>query len=276
MSNEISLPTLTSTESYHIAKSVFDNLNSLRSFVKEFGLDTLESCQSKVNQVVDEINESIAKEEKRKKLHVEALEEAAQVYLDAMKKAGIPFTLDAAKAAMLGATQEKGTAAQTTSTKVRAPRGSKEVLTYTLEVNGKTFEKIGLGVKGSFAKLEEDFKAVGATKEEKWKFIVESEHDRFFEQLKAKKLSSHIDEAEAKDYYGRDMMPEVDLSDKVDYGTITITKQRATEEFGFELIEDFIYNGSQDELTKEQQDFLIKISNDGTVEGGVEVIEALD
>lgn len=274
MTTEIELPKITDTEELHIALKVFKGKRPLRRFVAEFGLDVLESCKEVVDFIIEEEAEKAKEEELRKQTHIAAFEEAAQSYVDAMAKAGVTLSLDDAKAALSGILQEQGAASTQTST-VRATRGSKEVLTYTLEVNGKTFEKVGLGTKGSFAKLEEDFKAVGATKEEKWKYIAKAELDRFFEQLEAGKLASHIELDEAKEFYGRANAQEVVLDAELEY-VLSLDIQTAQEKLGVEMTEDFEFEGKLEDLTNEQEAFLVKISKDGTVEGGVEVIEALD
>lgn len=49
----------------------------------------------------------------------------------------------------------------------------------------------------------------------------------------------------------------------------------AKSKFNIDLEEDFVFEGTYSELTKEQEEFLMKISEDGTVDGGIDVIEAL-
>ncbi|TON99906.1 hypothetical protein CGH44_24575, partial [Vibrio parahaemolyticus] len=50
----------------------------------------------------------------------------------------------------------------------------------------------------------------------------------------------------------------------------------AREKFSIEMTEDFIFNGAISDLTPEQEKLLIAISDDHTVEGGIDAIEALD
>lgn len=273
MTNDIKLPTLTETEKLYIASEVFKGKRPLRRFVNEFGLDVLENCKKVVEFVIEEENEKLKLEDLRKQNHVKALEEAAQSYVAVMASAGVDVSLDEAKVALSGLMQDNATS-QTTASTVRAPRGAKEILTYTLEVNGKTFEKIGLGTKGSFAKLQEDFDAIGASKEEKWKYIIPSELDRFFEQLEANKLAPHIDEDEAREFYNRVVEKEEMLGDEVVY-ELACTIEQAKENFNVEITEDFKYTGKLSDLTSEQDKFLIAITEEGTVEAGVEVLEAL-
>ncbi|MDL2027669.1 hypothetical protein MT364_23655, partial [Vibrio parahaemolyticus] len=50
----------------------------------------------------------------------------------------------------------------------------------------------------------------------------------------------------------------------------------AREKFSIEMTEDFVFEGAISDLTPEQEKLLIAISDDHTVEGGIDAIEALD
>ncbi|TON99900.1 hypothetical protein CGH44_24585, partial [Vibrio parahaemolyticus] len=69
---------------------------SVRKFVAEHGLDSLESVKKVVDSIIEDEMEEIRKAEEVRKNHETALKQAAQGYVDAMKAAGIEVSINEA------------------------------------------------------------------------------------------------------------------------------------------------------------------------------------
>ncbi|KFK56691.1 hypothetical protein [Vibrio vulnificus] len=262
MTTEFELPQITDTEKLHVALNVMKSKRSVQKFVAEHGLDVLESVKKVVDTVVEEAMEEIRKEEEVRKNHENALQQAAQGYVDAMKAAGIEVSLNDALEKLSSVNAE-------TPVKKKNPRNK-----YKFLINGEIVTR-------PFARptkeIEEEMQANGYS--EQYMLLSPESFDEFLADAETNpKYKSRIDEIKAFFAKKPDSSKEQDVADintniEVE---LALDIDTAREKFSIEMTEDFIFNGAISDLTPEQEKLLIAISDDHTVEGGIDAIEALD
>lgn len=272
--NVIELPNLTDTEELHVALKVFRGKRGVRRFVEEHGFDVLESCKNVVDQIVVEKLEELQREEEKRKNHEAAVRTAAQGYIDAMMSAGVEVTMEEALAALMGATIDSNAprkrVARKSSGEARSPR--KE---YKFIIGGETISR-------PFARpskeIKEEMESNGYT--EQWMLLAPKSVEEFLKDAAdQQKYKAHIETM--KEFFekkslesGEEEVAIEGFDSKVEFG-LTLDIETAKDKFNVEMTEDFIFEGSIDQLTSEQEKLLIAISDDETVEGGIEAIEAL-
>ncbi|MBO0194861.1 hypothetical protein J0672_18930 [Vibrio parahaemolyticus] len=265
MTTEFELPQITDTEKLHVALSVMKSKRSVQKFVSEHGFDVLESVKKVVDTVVEEALEEIRKEEEVRKNHENALQQAAQGYVDAMKAAGIEVSLNDALE-KLSSVNAETPAKKTKSTK---PRNK-----YKFLIGGETVTR-------PFARPTKEIEAEMAEKgyTDQYMLLAPESFEQFLKDAETNpKYKSRIEEIEAffakkrkssKEHDATAINPNIEVELALDIET-------AREKFSIEMTEDFIFQGAISELTSEQEKLLIAISDDHTVEGGIDAIEALD
>ncbi|MEZ9494223.1 hypothetical protein AB4170_17760 [Vibrio splendidus] len=276
--NTIELPNLTETEKLHIASKVMSNKRLVKKFVEEHGFDVLESCKNVVDQIVIEQLEEISREEEKRKNHEAAIQTAAQGYIEAMKAAGVEVSMDEALSALTGAnsdssvTPRKRTASKSTGAP-RAPRAPRKE--YSFLIGGEV-------VKRAFARPSSEIKEEMESNDysEQWMLLAPESVEEFLaDAASQQKYKSQIESIKAffeKKNSGKQEDSEpVALGSKVEY-SLALDIETAKDKFDIEMTEDFIFEGSSDQLSSDQEKLLIAISADDTVEGGIEAIEALN
>ncbi|ENH0544104.1 hypothetical protein ABVS18_002810 [Vibrio parahaemolyticus] len=265
MTTEFELPQITDTEKLHVAKDVMKSKRSVQKFVAEHGLDVLESVKKVVDTVVEEAMEEIRKEEEVRKNHEAALKQAAQGYVDAMKAAGIEVTINEALEKLSAINAE---------TPVKKTKSTKPRNKYKFLIGGETVTR-------PFARptkeIEAEMQEKGYT--DQYMLLAPESFEQFLKDAETNpKYKSRIEEIEAffakkrkrsKEHDTTAINPNIEVELALDIET-------AREKFSIEMTEDFIFNGAISDLTPEQEKLLIAISDDHTVEGGIDAIEALD
>ncbi|CAH8232213.1 conserved hypothetical protein [Vibrio aestuarianus] len=273
--NVIELPNLTETEELHIALKVMRGKRSVRKFVEEHGFDVLESCKNVIDQVVIEQLEEISREEEKRKNHEAAIQTAAQGYIEAMKAAGVEVSMDEALSALTGVNSDssviprKRTATKSTGSP-RPPRKQ-----FSFFIGGEIIKR---GLTNISGEIRDEMKLKGYT--EQWMLIAPESADDFIDYAPSQpKLKIQIESIKAffaKNSNGQQEDSEpVALGSKVEY-SLALDIETAKDKFDIEMTEDFIFEGSSDQLSSDQEKLLIAISADDTVEGGIEAIEALN
>lgn len=269
--NVIELPNLTETEELHIALKVMRGKRSVRKFVEEHGFDVLESCKNVIDQIVIEQLEEISREEEKRKNHDAAIQTAAKGYIDAMKAAGVEVSMDEALSALTGVNSDssKRTATKSTSSP-RVPRKQ-----FSFLIGGEIVKR---GLAKLSHEIKDEMKLNGYT--EQWMLIAPESADDFIDYAPSQpKLKIQIESIKAffaKNSNGQqEESKSVVLGSKVEY-SLALDIETAKDKFDIEMTEDFIFEGSSDQLSSDQEKLLIAISADETVEGGIEAIEALN
>ncbi|KYN24867.1 hypothetical protein AUQ44_03295 [Vibrio cidicii] len=261
MTTEFELPQITDTEKLHVALSVMKSKRSVQKFVSEHGLDVLESVKKVVDTVVEEALEEIRKEEEVRKNHENALQQAAQGYVDAMKAAGIEVSLNDALEKLSSVNTE-------TPVKKKNPRNK-----YKFLINGEIVTR-------PFARPSKEIEAEMAEKgyTDQYMLLAPESFEQFLKDAETNpKYKSRIDEIEAFFAKKRKSSKEHDVAINPNIEVeLALDIETAREKFSIEMTEDFIFNGAISDLTPEQEKLLIAISDDHTVEGGIDAIEALD
>lgn len=265
MTTEFELPQITDTEKLHVALNVMKSKRSVQKFVSEHGLDVLESVKKVVDTVVEEALEEIRKEEEVRKNHENALQQAAQGYVDAMKAAGIEVSLNDALEKLSSVNAE---------TPVKKAKSSKPRKEYKFLIGGETVTR-------PFARpsreIEEEMQANGYS--EQYMLLSPESFEEFLADAETNpKYKARIDEIKAffaKKPDGSKEQDVADINTNIEV-ELALDIDTAREKFSIEMTEDFIFQGAISDLTSEQEKLLIAISNDGTVEGGIDAIEALD
>ncbi|TCT64727.1 hypothetical protein EDB44_10427 [Vibrio crassostreae] len=273
--NTIELPNLTETEKLHIASKVMSNKRLVKKFVDEHGFDVLESCKNVIDQIVIEQLEEISREEEKRKNHEAAIQTAAQGYIDAMKAAGVEVSMDEALFALTGVNSDSSvTPRKRTATKsTGAPRAPRKE--YSFLIGGEV-------VKRAFARPSSEIKEEMELNDysEQWMLLAPESEDEFLaDAANQQKYKSQIESIKAffeqnSNRQQEDSEPAV-LGSKVAY-SLALDIETAKDKFDIEMTEDFIFEGSSDQLSPDQEKLLIAISADDTVEGGIEAIEALN
>ncbi|EOA6819242.1 hypothetical protein ACH78B_000440 [Vibrio vulnificus] len=265
MTTEFELPQITDTEKLHVALSVMKSKRSVQKFVSEHGLDVLESVKKVVDTVVEEALEEIRKEEEVRKNHENALQQAAQGYVDAMKAAGIEVSLNDALEKLSSVNAE---------TPVKKTKSTKPRNKYNFLIGGETVTR-------PFARPTKEIEAEMAEKgyTDQYMLLAPESFEQFLKDAETNpKYKSRIEEIEAffakkrkssKEHDATAINPNIEVELALDIET-------AREKFSIEMTEDFIFQGAISDLTPEQEKLLIAISDDHTVEGGIDAIEALD
>ncbi|PNG73816.1 hypothetical protein [Vibrio vulnificus] len=125
--------------------------------------------------------------------------------------------------------------------------------------------------------IEEEMQANGYT--EQYMLLSPESFDEFLADAETNpKYKARIDEIKAFFAKKPDSSKEQDVADintniEVE---LALDIETAREKFSIEMTEDFVFKGAISELTSEQEKLLIAISDDHTVEGGIDAIEALD
>ncbi|TKE92391.1 hypothetical protein FCV44_18095 [Vibrio kanaloae] len=273
--NTIELPNLTETEKLHIASKVMSNKRLVKKFVDEHGFDVLESCKNVIDQIVIEQLEEISREEEKRKNHEAAIQTAAQGYIEAMKAAGVEVSMDEALSALTGANSDSSVTPRkrTASKSTGAPRAPRKQFSFLIG------DEI---VKRGFAKptreIIDEMKINGYS--EQWMFIAPESAQDFIDYAPSHPRFKHQIES-IKAFFGKknsvkqEDSESVELGSKVEY-SLALDIETAKDKFDIEMTEDFIFEGSSDQLSSDQEKLLIAISADDTVEGGIEAIEALN
>ncbi|ELA7519217.1 hypothetical protein RUZ61_000373 [Vibrio vulnificus] len=265
MTTEFELPQITDTEKLHVALSVMKSKRSVQKFVSEHGFDVLESVKKVVDTVVEEALEEIRKEEEVRKNHENALQQAAQGYVDAMKAAGIEVSLNDALEKLSSVNAE---------TPVKKTKSTKPRNKYKFLIGGETVTR-------PFARPTKEIEAEMAEKgyTDQYMLLAPESFEQFLKDAETNpKYKSRIEEIEAFFAKKRRCSKEQDVADintniEVE---LALDIETAREKFSIEMTEDFVFKGAISELTSEQEKLLIAISDDHTVEGGIDAIEALD
>lgn len=267
----IELPKITETEELHFALKVFRSKRPLKKFVEEFGFEVLENCKHIVDLVIEEKNEELKKEEQVRKNHEEAILKAAEGYVDAMLAAGVTISIDDALATIQGGAISVSHTKPKTKNKISKPRK-----TYKFIIAGEIVERSFVRASKN---IVEEMESQGYT--EQWQLLSPDVVDEFINDVKDQPAyKSKIAEIKAffkpsskKSKKNEDEVPAL-LSSKVEY-SLLLDVSTAKEKFNIEMTEDFIFEGNSDGLSVEQEKLLIAISDDDTVEGGIEAIESL-
>ncbi|MFL9802602.1 hypothetical protein AB6D40_002710 [Vibrio cyclitrophicus] len=260
--NTIELPNLTETEKLHIASKVMSNKRLVKKFVDEHGFDVLESCKNVIDQIVIEQLEEISREEEKRKNHEAAIQTAAQGYIDAMKAAGVEVSMDEALSALTGVNSDSS------STVSRAKGKPRKQFSFLIR------DEI---VKRGFAKpsreIMHEMKINGYS--EQWMFIAPESVQDFIDYAPSHPRFKH-QIGSIKSFFAKNSNGQHEgLGSKVEY-SLALDIETAKDKFDIEMTEDFIFEGSSDQLSSDQEKLLIAISADDTVEGGIEAIEALN
>lgn len=274
--NTFELPNLTDTEELHVALKVFRGKRSLRKFVEEHGFDVLESCKKVVDQVVAEQLEEIAREEEAKKLMEDAFGKMMNQFIDDAKSNGSIMTEDQAREALinlLGVGSGTGNTSAPKSSKSTTPRAPRKE--YSFLVGGEIINR-------PFARPSKDIKDEMDSNgyAEQWMLLAPESVEEFLADAAGQqKYKSQIDAMteffEKKNSGKQEDSEPVELGSKVEY-SLALDIETAKDKFNIEMTEDFIFEGNSDQLSSDQEKLLIAISNDETVEGGIEAIEALN
>lgn len=273
--NVIELPNLTETEELHIALKVMRGKRSVRKFVEEHGFDVLESCKNVVDQIVIEQLEEFSREEQKRKNHEAAIQTAAQGYIDAMQAAGVEISMDEALSVLTGVNSDSSvTPRKRTATKsTGSPRPPRKQFSFF--IGGEIIKR---GLTNISGEIRDEMKLKGYT--EQWMLIAPESADDFIDYAPSQpKLKIQIESIKAffaKNSNGQqEESKPVALGSKVEY-SLALDIETAKDKFDIEMTEDFIFEGSSDQLSSDQEKLLIAISADDTVEGGIEAIEALN
>ncbi|EIE5869513.1 hypothetical protein O8Q24_000078 [Vibrio parahaemolyticus] len=261
MTTEFELPQITDTEKLHVALNVMKSKRSVQKFVAEHGLDVLESVKKVVDTVIEEAMEEIRKEEEVRKNHENALKQAAQGYVDAMKAAGIEVSLNDALEKLSSVNAE-------TPVKKKNPRNK-----YKFLIGGEVVTR-------PFARPTKEIEAEMAEKgyTDQYMLLAPESFEQFLKDAETNpKYKSRIEEIEAFFAKKRKSSKEHDVTINTNIEVeLALDIETAREKFSIEMTEDFVFKGAISDLTPEQEKLLIAISDDHTVEGGIDAIEALD
>lgn len=265
--NTIELPNLTETEKLHIASKVMSNKRLVKKFVDQHGFDVLESCKNVVDQIVTEQLEEISREEEKRKNHEAAIQTAAQGYIDAMKAAGVEVSMDEALSALTGVNSDSSVT-RTASKSTGAPRAPRKQFSFF--IGGEIIKR---GLTNISGEIREEMKLKGYT--EQWMLIAPESADDFIDYAPTQpRLKIQIESIKA--FFAKNSNRQHEgLGSKVEY-SLALDIETAKDKFDIEMTEDFIFEGSSDQLSSDQEKLLIAISADDTVEGGIEAIEALN
>ncbi|MBN8129810.1 H-NS family histone-like protein [Vibrio vulnificus] len=264
MTTEFELPQITDTEKLHVALNVMKSKRSVQKFVSEHGLDVLESVKKVVDTVVEEALEEIRKEEEVRKNHETALKQAAQGYVDAMKAAGIEVSLNDALEKLSSVNAE---------TPVKKTKSTKPRNKYNFLIGGEVVTR-------PFARPTKEIEAEMAEKgyTDQYMLLAPESFEQFLKDAETNpKYKSRIEEIEAFFAKKRKSSKEHDVTINTNIEVeLALDIETAREKFSIEMTEDFVFKGAISDLTPEQEKLLIAISDDHTVEGGIDAIEALD
>ncbi|WP_025580858.1 H-NS family histone-like protein [Vibrio parahaemolyticus] len=264
MTTEFELPQITETEQLHVALNVMKSKRSVRKFVSEHGLDALESVKKVVDSIIEDEMEEIRKAEEVRKNHETALKQAAQGYVDAMKAAGIEVTINEALEKLSAINAE---------TPVKKAKSTKPRKEYKFLIGGEVVTR-------PFARpskeIEEEMQANGYS--EQYMLLSPESFEEFLADAETNpKYKARIEEIKAFFAKKRNGSKEHDVAINPNIEVeLALDIETAREKFSIEMTEDFIFNGAISDLTTEQEKLLIAISDDHTVEGGIDAIEALD
>ncbi|HBC3950989.1 TPA: hypothetical protein KD869_004810 [Vibrio parahaemolyticus] len=264
MTTEFELPQITDTEKLHVALNVMKSKRSVQKFVAEHGLDVLESVKKVVDTVIEEAMEEIRKEEEVRKNHEAALKQAAQGYVDAMKAAGIEVSLNDALEKLSSVNAE---------TPVKKTKSTKPRNKYNFLIGGEVVTR-------PFARPTKEIEAEMAEKgyTDQYMLLAPESFEQFLKDAETNpKYKSRIEEIEAFFAKKRKSSKEHDVTINTNIEVeLALDIETAREKFSIEMTEDFVFKGAISDLTSEQEKLLIAISDDHTVEGGIDAIEALD
>lgn len=270
--NAIELPKLTETEELHVALKVMRGKRSVRKFVTEHGFDVLESVKNVVDFVVEEELEEVKRQEEVRKNHESAIEKAAQGYVDAMKAAGIELSLEDALEAITLQAPAITTArkpARKTSKKPRAPRKEYKFLIGG-EIVSRPFARPSKEIKEEMESNDYDEQYMLLAPESVEEFLKDIES-----QPQYKNKIEAIKEFFKKKLNNLDVEEQSPIEPKIEV-VLLLDVETAKKKFNIEMTENFEFEGAIEDLSADQEKLLIAISNDDTVEGGIDALEALD
>lgn len=266
--NTLELPKITETEKLHFALEIFKTKRGIAKFVEEHSFDVLESCKNVVDKFVVEKLAEIAKEEEERKLKIEAFENMLDVFIENTKIDGQEMSKDEARQSLL-----ELLGAKTESTASTPRKSTRKAYKFIIggEVVSRAFARPSNDVK-------EEMESNGYT--EQWMLLAPESVAEFLED--AKKHPKHKAQLEQMEEFfqkksresGEEEVAIDGFDSKIEFG-LTLDIETAKDKFNVEMTEDFVFEGSIDQLTSEQEKLLIAISDDETVEGGIEAIEAL-
>ncbi|HAS8400565.1 TPA: hypothetical protein I7743_09835 [Vibrio vulnificus] len=272
MTTEFELPQITDTEKLHVALNVMKSKRSVQKFVSEHGLDVLESVKKVVDTVILEENEKIEREEailRAKEEAFDEMNEKMKAFLkEKLSEKGIEASDDEV-AKMLQAQQNSEM-----SVAVKEKRKAKPRNKYKFLIGGEVVTR-------PFARPSKEIEAEMAEKgyTDQYMLLAPESFEQFLKDAETNpKYKSRIEEIEAFFAKKRKSSKEQDVADintniEVE---LALDIETAREKFSIEMTEDFIFQGAISDLTSEQEKLLIAISDDHTVEGGIDAIEALD
>lgn len=271
---------LSDDQKFFTVKTVLGDLRKLRPFARSLDhISDLQSIQTKLNKIVAEFEEEAEKEAAQKAAQEailnEMIQSAAQVYINAQKQFGNDVSekeaIEIAKQMIGGQAVESSTETKAASKPKKAP---KESIKFTLLFNGKTYENIALNVRGrNNSELKAAFDAAGEEMSNKYKYVVLSERQNVVDAVRQDKISDFpLSVSELQKFYADD--DSSDDSGKVIL-TLALDISTAKEKFNVDMTEDFLFEGTEEELIDQHEQLLIAVSDDDTVEGGVAALEAL-
>ncbi|HCE3509827.1 TPA: hypothetical protein NG630_002062 [Vibrio parahaemolyticus] len=272
MTTEFELPQITDTEKLHVALNVMKSKRSVQKFVSEHGLDVLESVKKVVDTVILEENEKIEREEailRAKEEAFDEMNEKMKAFLkEKLSEKGIEASDDEV-AKMLQAQQNSEM-----SVTVKEKRKAKPRNKYKFLIGGEVVTR-------PFARPSKEIEAEMAEKgyTDQYMLLAPESFEQFLKDAETNpKYKSRIEEIEAffaKKRNGSKEQDVADINTNIEV-ELALDIETAREKFSIEMTEDFIFQGAISELTTEQEKLLIAISDDHTVEGGIDAIEALD
>lgn len=264
--------TLDDKHKYYTVKTVLGDLRKLKPFVESLEhISDLKSIQTKINTVLGAWEEKIALEEKKKEQESVAQNAAAKAYVDAMAEAGVEVSLDEALAKFQGKAVESTSDKETTAKSKKPANPSVKV---TLRIESKEFDNISLGARGQKNQdVLKALEAIGVDYTDRYKYVVQLDRQIVLDAVKADKIMGFpISYAELKAFYFEDNSvidgEQIILSFELDIST-------AKEKFNVDMTEDFLFEGTEEELINSHEKLLIALSDDETVEGGILALEAL-
>ncbi|EJB8440123.1 hypothetical protein MW344_004780 [Vibrio parahaemolyticus] len=263
---------LSDDQKNYTVKTVLGDLRKIRSFKSSLQhISDLQSIQTKINTVVGEWEKDIEQENKKKEQESVAQNAAAKAYVEAMAEAGVEVSLDEALAKF------QGNAVESTSdkeTKAKTKKAANPSVKVTLRIENKEFDNISLGARGQKNQdVLKALEAIGVDYTDRYKYVVLLDRQTVLDAVKANKIMGFpISYTELQAFYAQD-----DSSDTSDKPIISLMLDIGTakEKFNVEIAEDFVFEGTEDELFEQHEKLLIAVSDDDTVEGGVAALEAL-
>lgn len=271
---------LTDDQKFFTVKTVLSDLRKARPFARSLGhISELHSIQMKIEKIVVEFEEEAEREAATKAAQKAILNDminsAAQVYINAQHALGNKVSeKDAIEIAkqMIGAQAiASGTETNPATKEKKAP---KESVKFTLSFGGKLFEDIALNVRGrNNADLKAAFDAASVPMADKYKYVVVSDRSKVIEAVAQNKISDFpLTVEQLKEFYAQD--DATDDNGKVIL-TLMLDTATAKEKFNVDITEDFVFEGTEEDLINQHEKLLIAVSDDDTVEGGVSALEAL-